>query len=119
MNENLSNEMIATKWFDAFNRHDLADLLDLYDDNAIHLSPKLKMRYPETNGLIKGKNALREWWHDSFTRLPGLHYEIRTITPENEQVFLEYLRKVEGEQDSIIKEVLEIKSGKIIKSEVC
>ena len=48
---------IALKWFEAFNEHDLEKLLSLYDDNAEHFSPKLKVRQPETNGLIKGKDA--------------------------------------------------------------
>jgi hypothetical protein len=38
--------------------------LSLYDDDAAHFSPKLKLLKPETNGLINGKQSLREWWQD-------------------------------------------------------
>ena len=31
---------IAYKWFEAFNNHNLEQLLSLYDDNAQHFSPK-------------------------------------------------------------------------------
>ena len=75
----LYNKQIATKWFAAFNEHNLENLLSLYDDNAQHYSPKLKIRLPETNGLIKGKQALREWWKDAFDRLPSLKYEVVTL----------------------------------------
>lgn len=112
------NETIADKWFDAFNHHQLSDLLDLYDDNAIHYSPKLKIKFPETLGLIKGKEALGKWWQDSFSRLPGLHYEVKTITANNERVFMEYLRQAPGEEDFMVAEVLVITNGKIIKSTV-
>lgn len=112
------NEVIALKWFDAFNRHNLADLLALYDDEAIHLSPKLKIKFPETKGLVKGKEALRRWWQDSFTRLPDLHYEAKTITANENRVFMEYLRHVSGEPDFMVAEVLEITNGKIVKSTV-
>jgi len=64
------NKQIALKWFAAFNEHNLENLLSLYDDNAQHYSPKLKMRQPETKGFIKGKDALRSWWKDAFDRLP-------------------------------------------------
>jgi hypothetical protein len=47
-------------WFEAFNKHDLEMLLALYDNNAEHYSPKLKIHQPETNGLIKGKDALEK-----------------------------------------------------------
>ncbi len=70
------NEQIAQRWFAAFNSHRLEDLLRLYDDQAQHFSPKLKIRQPETNGWVSGKAALRNWWQDAFDRLPDLHYEV-------------------------------------------
>lgn len=112
------NKQIARHWFDAFNAHDLEKLLALYDENAEHFSPKLKIRQPETNGLIKGKAALRNWWKDSFDRLPTLKYEVKKLTADEEQVFMEYTRHVDGEEDLRVGEVLEIKSGKIIFSRV-
>ena len=114
--EDLKN--IAKLWFKAFNEHDLESLLSLYDDNAEHFSPKLKIREPETNGLIQGKDALRKWWKDCFEILPTLKYEVKKLTADSEQVFMEYLRKVAGEKDMNIGEVLEIKNGKIIYSRV-
>ena len=108
----------AMLWFKAFNEHNLENLLELYDDSAEHYSPKLKIREPETNGLIKGKNALRTWWKDCFERLPTLQYEVNKLTADSEQVFMEYTRKVEGEEDMKVGEVLEIKHGKIVFSRV-
>ena len=109
---------VATLWFKAFNEHHLENLLELYDDNAEHFSPKLKIREPETNGLIRGKEALRKWWKDCFERLPTLQYQVNKLTADSEQVFMEYTRKVDGEDDMEIGEVLEIKSGKIVFSRV-
>lgn len=112
------NKEIAAKWFAAFNGHNLEDLLGLYSETAEHFSPKLKIRQPETKGLIKGKSALRSWWQDSFDRLPTLNYEVKKLTADDEQVFMEYVRHVNGEEDLNVGEVLEIKNGKIIYSRV-
>ncbi|MFM2224855.1 MAG: hypothetical protein RJA07_1057 [Bacteroidota bacterium] len=109
---------IANQWFEAFNQHDLEKLLSLYDDNAEHYSPKLKIHQPETNGLIKGKNALRNWWADAFNRLPNLHYEVLKLTADDEQVFMEYIRQTPNEPDLRVGEVLIIEDGKIIASRV-
>jgi hypothetical protein len=109
---------IAIQWFEAFNEHNLEKLLSLYDDNAEHFSPKLKVRKPETNGLIKGKDALRAWWKDAFVRLPTLRYEVKRLTPYEDRVFMEYIRHVQGEDDLVVGEMLEVKNGLIIKSEV-
>lgn len=112
------NKEIAIKWFKAFNEHNLENLLSLYDDNAQHFSPKLKVQHPETRGLIQGKSALRNWWKDAFERLPTLKYEIVKLTTDEEQVFMEYTRFVEGEEPLSVGEVLEIKNRKIIASRV-
>lgn len=109
---------IAHQWIDAFNRHDLEGLLTLYDDQAEHYSPKLKMRLPQTNGLIKGKNELRAWWKDSFDRLPSLHYEVIQLTPFQNRIFMEYLRHVMGKDDLRVGEMLEVRNELIVFSRV-
>ena len=112
------NVKIALKWFEAFNTHDLEALLSLYDDNARHFSPKLKIRRPETNGLVIGKDALRDWWRDAFGRLPSLQYIVTTLTANADRVLMEYIRKVDGEEDMLVAEVLEVKNGSIVASRV-
>lgn len=114
----LTNKQIAIHWFKAFNEHDLESLLLMYSDNAQHYSPKLKIRQPETNGLIVGKDQLRNWWQDAFTRLPSLRYEVVKLTADEEQVFMEYIRHVDGEEDLKVGEVLEVKNGLIVFSRV-
>jgi ketosteroid isomerase-like protein len=109
---------IANAWFAAFNAKDIERLLDLYDDQAEHYSPKLKVRQPETQGLIKGKKALRTWWQDAFERLLTLHYEVVRLTPHEDRIFMEYIRHVAGEEDLYVGEMLEVRNGLIIASVV-
>src|ERR1041385_3801047 len=109
---------IARQWFAAFNAKALEQLLALYHDQAEHFSPKLKVRHPETQGLIKGKPALRAWWQDAFHRLPSLNYEVIRLTSQEDRVFMEYVRHVNDEDDLYVGEMLEIKEGLIIKSSV-
>jgi len=110
-----TNIRIAEQWFAAFNEHHLENLLALYREDASHYSPKLKLRKPETEGLIQGKPALRAWWKDAFERLPSLTYEPLHYTANEARVFMEYKRKVVGEEDLLVGEVLEI-SGTLISS---
>lgn len=111
-------QSIAFRWFDAFNLHQLEQLLSLYHDEAQHFSPKLKIRKPETNGYVTGKDALREWWQDAFDRLPSLHYKVTSLTANSDRVFMEYVRMVDGEEDMLVAEVLAVKDNKIIASRV-
>lgn len=111
-------EYIAMLWFEAFNAKQLDKLLNLYTEDAEHFSPKLKIRQPETHGLVKGREAMRVWWQDAFDRLPTLHYKVKTLTANEYRVFMEYTRSVEGEEDMQVAEVLEIKDKKIVASRV-
>lgn len=111
-------EYIAIKWFDAFNNKKLENLLDLYDENAEHFSPKLKIRQPETEGFVKGRTAMGAWWQDAFDRLPTLNYKVRSLTANDNRVFMEYVRTVAGEEDMLVAEVLEVRDGKIVASRV-
>ena len=111
-------QSIAFKWFDAFNAHNIEQLLSLYDDHAEHFSPKLKIRKPETNGFVSGKSEMRDWWQDAFNRMPDLQYKDTSLTANEDRVFVEYLRIVSGEENMMVAEVYEVKDGKIIASRV-
>lgn len=112
------NLSIAHKWFEAFNNHNLEQLLSLYDNDAEHFSPKLKIKKPETLGLVKGQQALHDWWQEAFERLPTLNYKVTSLTANTDRVFMEYLRTVANENEMLVAEVLEIKDEKIVFSRV-
>jgi heme-degrading monooxygenase HmoA/ketosteroid isomerase-like protein len=109
---------IAETWLACFERRDLDGLLALYADNATHTSPKIRVRNPESGGVLRGKAAMRAWWQDSFDRLPSMKYVPTSITANNERVYFEYVREVAGEPPYPVAEVLDIKNGKIVASRV-
>ncbi|MBC7642338.1 MAG: nuclear transport factor 2 family protein [Flavobacterium sp.] len=114
----IRNLSIAHKWFEAFNNHDLEQLLSLYDVDAEHYSPKLKIKHPETNGLVKGQKSLNDWWKAAFANIPSLKYEVTSLTANENRVFMEYIRKADNESDLLVAEVLEINNNKIVFSRV-
>jgi len=110
---------LATQWLAAFNARDLDALLSLYEDDAVHVSPKLRDQKPETRGEIRGKEQLRAWWGSAMERLPGLRYEGDHLTAMGDRVFMEYVRKNPGDPDLLVAEVLIVShNGKIRASRV-
>jgi hypothetical protein len=109
---------IAERWLLCFERRELDSLLSLYADDATHTSPKIRVRHPETGGVLRGKEAMRAWWADSFARLPSMHYEMTSITADDHRVYMEYVRHVEGEAEMPVAEVLDVAGGKIVASRV-
>jgi predicted SnoaL-like aldol condensation-catalyzing enzyme len=112
------NFLIAVKWISHFNLLELDKLMSLYADNARHFSPKLKINKPETEGLIIGKEAIGEWFRETFNRIPDLSYELVTTTTHKSRVIIEYIRKVNGEPDMPVAEVFDIVDSKIVYSRV-
>ncbi len=115
---NINLESLAHQWIAAFNEKDLETLLSLYDENAKHYSPKLKLLEPETQGLIIGKAALYAWWKGAFERLPNLKYTTKNILHNNNLLMIEYIRMATNEPDMMVAELYEIQNGKIIYSRV-
>jgi heme-degrading monooxygenase HmoA/ketosteroid isomerase-like protein len=109
---------IAERWLACFDQRDLDALLALYADDATHTSPKIRVRHPETGGLLRGKAAMRAWWQDSFDRLPSMRYTPTALTADSDRVVMEYTRHVDGEPDMPVSEVLEVRNGLIIASRV-
>lgn len=109
---------IAKRWLACFEARDLDGLLALYAGDATHTSPKIRMRHPETGGLLRGKPAMRAWWQDSFDRLPSMRYEPTALTADRDRVFMEYVRHVDGEPDLPVAEVLDVRDGLIVASRV-
>ncbi len=112
------NLHVARAWLRAFNAHDVDALVALYDAAAVHTSPKLRAAKPETGGRVVGRDALAAWFHDAIARLPGLHYEATALTADEDRVWLEYVRRVNGEADMLVAEVFEVRGGKIAASRV-
>lgn len=112
------NTKIAHDWIAAFNVHKVESILSLYAEDAIHFSPKLKQRLPETNGFVNGRKEMRAWWIDAFDSLPTLHYALQNLIVNDSSILMEYLRKVDNEEDMMVAEVLEIQNNLIVRSKV-
>jgi heme-degrading monooxygenase HmoA/ketosteroid isomerase-like protein len=109
---------LAETWLACFERRDLDGLLALYADDATHTSPKIRVRHPETGGVLRGKAAMRAWWQDSFDRIPSMKYVPTSITADRQRVYFEYVREVAGKDPYPVCETLDVRDGKIIASRV-
>lgn len=114
----MTNQEIVHLWIEAFNAHDTESILNLYDADAEHFSPKLKIKKPETKGFICGKEAMRIWWNEAFENIPSLNYELYNTISEGNQILFEYIRSVEGEPQMNIAELFVLKDNLIISSKV-
>ncbi|QMU30017.1 nuclear transport factor 2 family protein [Adhaeribacter radiodurans] len=66
----------AEEWVSSWNSHNLERILEHYtEDFTIETPMALKIK-PETEGVVVGKNQVREYWQQGLKLIPNLRFEI-------------------------------------------
>ena len=52
----------ADQWVRAWNAHDIEAVLDHFADDVVFTSPVAARVVPESEGVVRGKAALRDYW---------------------------------------------------------
>src|SRR5215470_15562714 len=66
----------AAEWQRAWNAHDLDALLAHYSDDVVFRSPVAAQLLPDCDGVIRGKDELREYWSKALDLLPQLRFQV-------------------------------------------
>lgn len=66
----------ADDWVNAWNSHDLENVLTHFADNVVFTSPVAAQFVDGSDGVIRGKAALRAYWAEGLRRIPDLHFEV-------------------------------------------
>ncbi|HEY7630578.1 MAG TPA: nuclear transport factor 2 family protein [Thermoleophilaceae bacterium] len=80
----------AQRWQAAWNAHDLDALLAHFSDDVIFRSPVAAQLLPDCDGVIRGKEALREYWSKALELLPQLHFEVEGVYAGLDTVVINY-----------------------------
>src|SRR6476660_1145573 len=65
----------AEEWVRAWNAHDVEAVLAHFHDDVEFTSPVAARVLPDSDGVVRGKDALRHYWTTALTMLPDLHFE--------------------------------------------
>lgn len=69
----------AERWLKAWNAHDLDAVLALFHDDIVFTSPLAMKIVPESDGVLRGKPALRTYWSAALAQLPDLRFELTSL----------------------------------------
>jgi ketosteroid isomerase-like protein len=64
------------EWLEAWNSHDLERVLAHFTDDVEFTSPVAAQLISGSDGVIRGKDALRDYWREGLRRIPDLHFEV-------------------------------------------
>jgi ketosteroid isomerase-like protein len=66
----------VSDWVAAWNSHDVERLLEPLSDDVVFTSPVASQLLSGSDGIIRGKQALRDYWTEGLRRIPDLHFEV-------------------------------------------
>lgn len=66
----------AERWLKDWNDHDIEAVLTHFADDAVFTSPLAQRLFPESGGVLRGKDALRRYWAEGLRQGPGLRFEL-------------------------------------------
>ena len=66
----------AEQWAKDWNDHDVEAVLRHFADDVVFTSPLAGELFPESGGVIRGKEGLRAYWSEGVRRNPGLRFEV-------------------------------------------
>lgn len=103
---------IAEHWVQAWNSHDLEEIISHYEENVVLVSPIAAKLLNDPLGTVKGKEALRNYFKKGLEVYPNLKFELIDVMWGLSSVVFYYI----NQQGLKIGEFMEISStGKISK----
>jgi hypothetical protein len=97
----------ALAWLDAWNRHDVDAVLGHFHDDVVFTSPVAARLVPDSDGVVRGKAALREYWTAALKTMPDLHFDVVGVYQGESVVVINY----RNQRGDLVNEVLEFDDG--------
>ena len=95
-------QAFAVEWVEAWNSHDLEMILSHFSEDVTFSSPVATRIVPDSEGVIHGKAALRDYWREGLRRIPNLRFEIEGVYVGVEALVINY----RNQDDRLVCEVL-------------
>lgn len=81
----------ATWWVDAWNRRELEVVLAAYAEQVVFSSLTAARVVPASGGVVRGKDALRDYWTRALAGNPDLHFELSHVYAGADAVVVQYV----------------------------
>jgi len=100
----------AAGWIAAWNSHDLNRVLALFDEEAVFASPLALRVCPESEGVVRGKPALRDYWSRALRERPTLAFNLTSLFAGIDTLVIGF----RGEDGVERAEILQFRAGLVI-----
>jgi ketosteroid isomerase-like protein len=80
----------AAEWERDWNAHDLDALLSHFSDDVVFTSPVAAQLLDGSDGVIRGKEALRAYWSHALGLLPDLRFTVEGVYAGLDSIVINY-----------------------------
>lgn len=115
---------IVTEWHSAWTSLDADRIIDLYTEDAEHMSHLVAERMRLASGTLKSRAAIKLYVDETVKRLKSFHADIISVISigddDDGQAAVEYWRIVNGDeaQRSRVLERIEWRGGKLTSARI-
>lgn len=108
---NLDAVAFSEQWVRAWNAHDVESVLEHFHEDVVFTSPVAAKLLPATEGVVRGKSALRRYWTEALQRIPNLRFVIEGVYQGIDTVVIMYRNQDGG----LVNEVLRFDGDVVIE----
>jgi len=72
-------ETFAEEWINSWNSHDIAKVLSHYSNDFTIETPRALEVLPKSDGIVIGKEAVKQYWLTSMKRRPDLQFQLLDV----------------------------------------
>jgi hypothetical protein len=94
----------AQEWLAAWNAHDLEALLAHFAEDVVFTSPVAAQLLTGSDGVIRGKSALRAYWTEGLRRIPDLKFELVGVYTGVQAIVINY----RNQRGGLVNEVMRL-----------
>jgi ketosteroid isomerase-like protein len=98
-------------WAAAWNAHDVDAVLEHFHEDVVFTSPVAAKLLPDTQGVVRGKPALRRYWTEALSRIPDLRFTVDGVYQGVDTVVIAY----RNQDDGLVSEVLKFDGDQVIE----
>ena len=106
------HKSFAHEWVEAWNSHDLDRILSHYDEDVWLTSPRARELLGISDGSVRGKSALRQYFSTGLRKLPDLKFTLQRVYSGVNSIMVEF-RRSDGAKGAELMEFGE--SGRVCR----
>lgn len=104
-------ESFVADWLRHWNEHDVEGVLSHFADDVVFTSPHARLLLPDSDGVVRGKDALRAYWRVGIERNPDLHFELLGVYTGVSTIVINY----RNHKGTLASEVLVLDGATVVE----